>query len=357
LKMRLICPNCGAQYEVADDVIPVAGRDVQCSNCGHTWFEHPGASEAAEAGEPLPPPEAVSEAVPEVEPEPVLEVAEEPEPAPLEIEPPEIEAPDMDVPPEPVIEQETMAVEQAPEPADDSSHEPVDNELDEQTVLTAVGLQRRSLSPDLAEILRQEAEHEAAARAAEGPPRQSNMPETTADLDDQRSEEARRRMARMRGEPEPVTSTPANPTARRELLPDIEEINSSLRSTTDRDGSAALEPAMQQRKRGARFGFTTIMLLVAILVGLYLGAGRLSTLVPAAEPVLTRYVAVVNDVRLWIDLKMQAFIAGQSGNAAVNDPATSAPAPETPAVEAPATQAPTPETDAPAAPPADQTNG
>ena len=40
--MRLVCPNCGAQYEVPDDVIPQGGRDVQCSNCGHTWFQvHP----------------------------------------------------------------------------------------------------------------------------------------------------------------------------------------------------------------------------------------------------------------------------------------------------------------------------
>ncbi|WP_201723338.1 zinc-ribbon domain-containing protein, partial [Sulfitobacter sp. HI0076] len=38
--MRLICPNCDAQYEVPDEVMPVAGRDVQCSNCGQTWFQH-----------------------------------------------------------------------------------------------------------------------------------------------------------------------------------------------------------------------------------------------------------------------------------------------------------------------------
>lgn len=38
--MRLICPNCDAQYEVPDDVMPAAGRDVQCSNCGQTWFQH-----------------------------------------------------------------------------------------------------------------------------------------------------------------------------------------------------------------------------------------------------------------------------------------------------------------------------
>ena len=40
--MRLTCPNCGAQYEVPAEVIPESGRDVQCSNCGDTWFQtHP----------------------------------------------------------------------------------------------------------------------------------------------------------------------------------------------------------------------------------------------------------------------------------------------------------------------------
>ena len=41
--MRLLCPNCGAQYEVPEDHIPRKyGRDVQCSACNHTWFQtHP----------------------------------------------------------------------------------------------------------------------------------------------------------------------------------------------------------------------------------------------------------------------------------------------------------------------------
>ena len=58
--MRLICPNCGAQYEVDDAVIPDAGRDVQCSNCGHTWFQQPAhldADLAEELGEDFDPPE------------------------------------------------------------------------------------------------------------------------------------------------------------------------------------------------------------------------------------------------------------------------------------------------------------
>ncbi|PQO21930.1 thioredoxin, partial [Rhodobacteraceae bacterium WD3A24] len=44
--MRLTCPNCGAQYEIDDGVIPDAGRDVQCSSCGHAWFQYPPHAEA-----------------------------------------------------------------------------------------------------------------------------------------------------------------------------------------------------------------------------------------------------------------------------------------------------------------------
>ncbi len=39
--MRLVCPKCHALYEVDDSAIPQVGRDVQCSNCGHTWFQTP----------------------------------------------------------------------------------------------------------------------------------------------------------------------------------------------------------------------------------------------------------------------------------------------------------------------------
>ena len=46
--MRLVCPNCGAQYEVEDRLIPRAGRDVQCSNCGHGWFQERARPEEAE---------------------------------------------------------------------------------------------------------------------------------------------------------------------------------------------------------------------------------------------------------------------------------------------------------------------
>ncbi|MDS9466266.1 zinc-ribbon domain-containing protein [Paracoccus sp. MBLB3053] len=35
--MRLICPRCGAQYEIPDTAIPASGREVECSACSHVW--------------------------------------------------------------------------------------------------------------------------------------------------------------------------------------------------------------------------------------------------------------------------------------------------------------------------------
>lgn len=60
--MRLICPSCGAQYDVPDDAIPPAGREVQCSSCNHAWFEidsPPGPQQAAPV-----PPEVTPPAIP-----------------------------------------------------------------------------------------------------------------------------------------------------------------------------------------------------------------------------------------------------------------------------------------------------
>lgn len=53
--MRLGCPGCGAQYEVEASSIPDDGREVQCSACGHTWFQYaPLTTAAFDAPAPLP---------------------------------------------------------------------------------------------------------------------------------------------------------------------------------------------------------------------------------------------------------------------------------------------------------------
>ncbi|MBE3638090.1 zinc-ribbon domain-containing protein, partial [Mangrovicoccus sp. HB182678] len=37
--MRIICPACQAAYDVPESAIAAGGRDVQCSACGHNWFQ------------------------------------------------------------------------------------------------------------------------------------------------------------------------------------------------------------------------------------------------------------------------------------------------------------------------------
>ena len=277
--MRLICPNCGAQYEVANDVIPKAGRDVQCSNCGHTWFEHPGASEAAEEGIDLPPPPAPE---PEAEPEPAAEQAPETEPEPA----PNAETEDK-------AEYDTPARQQP---------------------------ERREIDPDVANILREEADREEAARQAEA---QSGL-ETQQDLglddapsaQDQRDEEARRRMARLRGKPEAAAASTVA-ASRRERLPDIEEINSTLRSSSEREGSSHQTEVVaeegRKRKRGFRFGFWLIVIVAAIAAAIYIFAPQINAAVPQLDPLLTSYVALVDQTRLWLDLKMQDILLRMEG--------------------------------------------
>ena len=83
--MRLICPNCDAQYEVDDGAVPPGGRDVQCSNCGHAWFQmHVDALAEGDAAE-----EVAVAAPAGPEPSPVPPVIEAPpvESAPVESAP------------------------------------------------------------------------------------------------------------------------------------------------------------------------------------------------------------------------------------------------------------------------------
>ena len=37
--MRLVCPNCKANYEIPHHAVPISGREVKCDSCGHSWFQ------------------------------------------------------------------------------------------------------------------------------------------------------------------------------------------------------------------------------------------------------------------------------------------------------------------------------
>lgn len=264
--MRLTCPNCGAQYEVPDEVVPTKGRDVQCSSCGKTWFQYhpdhmPEEPEDKDVAADLSP----------TEPAPDDEVTEPPKPA---IDPP-----------------------------------------------------RRPLDPAVANILREEAEVEFEARrnrqagtlesqpdlgldAAQSAPAvtaSSTPPSAQPNSQEQRrSEEAKERMARIKGVPE-VSPEEAAVSSRRELLPDIEEINSTLRNDATpratapevrQDIGAGGEP---KRRSGFRRGFLTVLLLFLVMVLVYVFAPQIAETVPAIKINLDIYVAWVDQLRISLD--------------------------------------------------------
>lgn len=306
--MRLICPNCGATYEVAADAIPEPGRDVQCSNCAHTWFETPGASEARERGEE---PEVVSQPEPMPDDEAnTEEVTEQPAgdpPQPAEPEPTAQEDPHPE-------EEETSA---DGDPADDRPSQEIDEVVAEDAapeaeVETAA---RTTVKPSVADILREEAAREEARRAEDAQSQLQSQPDLDldrpVDRDEQLAEEARRRMARLRGEAAPAIGAATAAGAKGELLPDIEEINSSLRSNqTAEDPEPSPASPANSGDKGFRRGFLTVITLAILALIVYLMAPRLTVWVPALERPLTTYVGLVDQVRLWLDLTLQGLLSG-----------------------------------------------
>ena len=276
--MRLICPNCDAQYEVDDGAIPEAGRDVQCSNCGHAWFQ---ARETAG--------EDVTAAQSRV-PEPVSAV-----PAAL------------------AQGDEDDAEEDAPELAPRASVAP-----------PVAPVAPRKLDDDVLAILREEAEREMAARRAEQAPIEmqgdlglpppvspvvGSAAAAAAATSAARSE-TERRIAAIKGERGPGL----RPAARRDLLPDIEEINSSLRPN-DMAASLAEESQARRAGKGAGFrsGFALAMILAVVAVAVYVMAPQISAQIPEASEAMQSYVTTVDGLRLWVDALMRRATGALNG--------------------------------------------
>lgn len=338
--MRLVCPNCGAQYEIDDRVIPDAGRDVQCSSCGHAWYQMPASGEVAEDAAPVDPTDlteadeaigtgaeaedsdtddtldedALRAADPAPEPEP--EAEPEPEPAPVAV----VSAPDED--------------------ADDEDDEPL---VDAGT--EGATPPRRELDDSLRAILQEERAREMAARAADGGADLLAGTEATAVAEAVAATEAAETEAEpaadTASEPEvskkdqdggyaafgPIpgdddleddifapsgaggavtaaTAAAADQSSRgRDLFPDIEEINSTLDSHgTDED---YVEEPEQESRSGFGRAFFAIIFLAALAFALYLVAPKLAQSVPALEPALAGYVDAVNGARAGLEGLLQ----------------------------------------------------
>ena len=178
---------------------------------------------------------------------------------------------------------------------------------------------RRPADENALGILREEAERELSQRRA--PP--SEPMETQADLGieeiSKRRTPSRALRARMahRGESSltrDIADTTAAATvasraevvsegdyqaARRDLLPDIDEINSTLKSTKNRSGGGAQDLVAQ--RRGFRSGFLLMAIAAIALIFVYAQAPAIARALPGSEGTLISYVEVANAARDWID--------------------------------------------------------
>ncbi|GAB5446895.1 hypothetical protein [Gymnodinialimonas sp.] len=184
---------------------------------------------------------------------------------------------------------------------------------------------RQQIDPNVADILREEAEREARLRrgdpAPEPAPQQEEMP-----LVSEGASSREQRLAELEGaedafDTEQISAAVASAAAasRREQFPDIEEINSTLRATGDRhEGEASATDvdtvgAAGRRRGSVRRGFFLMIILAAIAAGLYAYAGQISEAVPQAGPLLERYVEMVNTARFWLDDMARSLASGTTG--------------------------------------------
>ena len=274
--MRLTCPKCAAQYEVPDKVIPVDGRDVKCSNCGHTWFQSHPAMDRSEAEEQTT--DALHAALngDETEDAPAPETA----------------------PPTPQV-----GTPSPPEPA----------------------LAKRAMDPEVASILKEEAALEADFRAREssGLESQPDLGLDTALADGalQRAREARARLAETKSDTHPTETDSPALDFRRGLLPDIEKTNASLRTggegkaqngavTPGDDSSAKSRSGGFARGFAGGFarGFALSLLILAAAILIYGNAPTISNRAPQVGNTLNSYVNGVDKARLWLDTQIDSLL-------------------------------------------------
>lgn len=271
--MRLICPNCDAEYEVDATLIPEAGRDVQCSNCGHAWFQ----------------------------PSPLVEAEVEAEEA--------LFAPGGGVAAQAVAD---MVAEGGAVNEDDEA-----DEAEAPPPQGAAPAAARTIDTSVLSVLREEADRETRARAQDAAAMETQTEMGLQGRAPGTESSAIGRIARMKGAAEANTLSAdagARGAAKREMLPEIDTINSSLRAKSEKrpgDGAAVAETMSraQTRESGFRTGFVLSVVLIAVALTIYILAPRLAELMPGLAGPLQGYVALVDSLRAMIDAALQALIA------------------------------------------------
>lgn len=318
-------------------MIPSGGRDVQCSNCGTTWFQDGRARQATAAeeravrrpGRRAPEADtaaAASEAVPK---------AAAPEPRRMaegdtrDILQAERDREDR------IRARATAAAEVASEgPDTDPATQPSDVEAvpgddGDPRERAAAERARMAAAATVARARDDTVETEGPDHPLEAdPPASRDDAAAPDDGTDDAIAEALRDAADTDDGPyddpaaahaDPEVADPAGPaparSTRRELLPDIEEINSSLRpderaleaeaAAAEAAGHAQTAP---QARSGFRIGFLTVGLVILAFVGVYIFADAIAAAVPQAAAALDGYVSFVDAQRIALETGAEALV-------------------------------------------------
>ncbi|SFR98050.1 zinc-ribbon domain-containing protein [Yoonia litorea] len=273
--MRLICPKCDAQYNVADDAIPKGGRDVQCSTCGHTWFQ-------TEMSRVLS--------------RPVSRVLSRPIPTAVKSEATE---------PKNEASRDVGAYDVPHQHKDKSqTHEP----------------KHRPVDANIANILREEASREHDVPARESEKYSSKLPERKAapavDL-----KATRERIAQMTDaeggtrskttSSSAATAVAAPATANPRTIPDINEVNAVLRARDQNNSNAGITEADRvdaARRRGFRRGFLIVVALFVVIITPYVLAEQIIENLPQSRETMIRYVAVMNELRASLNVFVGSIV-------------------------------------------------
>ncbi|TVP72969.1 MAG: hypothetical protein EA339_04870 [Rhodobacteraceae bacterium] len=269
--MRIVCPNCNAQYEIDAALLPPEGREVQCSGCGTVWFQSSDDTGPQQpVSGPEQPPEPSPPAPSEAEPEAQTERAPEPSPDP-----------ELAAPPSPPIEEDapsTTAVISAPKAVDEkvlgilreeAAFESRQRERDKSALETQpqLGILGASPWPSTAPLNKE--------RASVGAVRDGHTP--------------------------PKDTSSENSPA----FPDIDDISATLepmgrgRKFSPAPNSAASVTQQDHDRQHSGFlrGLILPIALAVVLMSLYLAAPALSRAIPVITPVLAGYVMVVDGLR------------------------------------------------------------
>jgi predicted Zn finger-like uncharacterized protein len=272
--MRLQCPNCDAEYEVDASAIPYDGRDVQCSNCGHGWYQtHPDfeRDDAIEAAlyDPPPPFATAPSAIPEPAPK-----AAKPAPAAPDFPKREIDPEALRILREEVaFEKAKRAAEKAggaPDTAAPSADLSLEAELDKMVMV--------DLPPPSAAL----AQSDVRVPIAPLEPDFANPPYVAPDENLNRTVVARR-VARLKGTLEDVAAQSTAPPLSRPA------------PMTGGGQSVPAEPA--RAGLGQRTGVYTAVLAAVAAAAVYIYSPQIAANWPQAEPALIGYVSLINDLR------------------------------------------------------------